>query len=112
MRWCVATVAEIHLDAAQLRILKRILARHLPAGARVSVFGSRATGLNLKPHSDVDVLIDAPVELPLATMADLRDALDESDLTCRVDVIQRSQTDAAFVAAVEEQGAAALQLHD
>jgi predicted nucleotidyltransferase len=103
-------VAEIYLDAAQLSMLKRILFIHLPPGAHASVFGSRATGRNLKRHSDVDVLIDAPFELPLATMADLREALDESDLACRVDVIQRSQTEPAFVAALEERGIAALPL--
>jgi hypothetical protein len=40
----------------------------------------------------------------------LREALDESDLACRVDVIQRSQTEPAFVAALEERGIAALPL--
>jgi hypothetical protein len=42
-------MADIHLDTMQLNMLQSILARHLPPGAHASVFGSRATGRNLKP---------------------------------------------------------------
>ena len=61
-------MSELLLPPAQADSVRRILWAHLPSGARVSVFGSRATGRRFKPHSDVDLLIDRPVELPLIAL--------------------------------------------
>ena len=49
---------EVHLSAAQAERVRGILQVHLPGGTRVSVFGSRATGRGLKPHSDLVDLLD------------------------------------------------------
>ena len=103
-------MAELHLlprDAADVRT---ILSRHLPAGARVHVFGSRATGHNLKPHSDLDLLIDYPTELPLASVAALRDALTESNLPFSVDLLERRDASAEFLASVDDFAAPFLDL--
>ena len=97
-------MAELLLSPAQADCVRRILWTHLPSGARVSVFGSRATGRGLKPHSDLDLLIDSPVELPLMAMADLREALAESNLPFSVDLLDRRDASAEFLARIEDEG--------
>lgn len=97
-------MAELLLSPAQADCVRRILWTHLPSGVRVSVFGSRATGRGLKPHSDLDLLIDSPVELPLMAMADLREALAESDLPFSVDLLDRRDASAEFLARIEDEG--------
>jgi uncharacterized protein len=97
-------VAELHLPPAHAERVRHILWTHLPTGARVSVFGSRATGRGLKPHSDLDLLIDSPGEVPLAAIADLRDAFTESDLPFSVDLLERSDASAEFLSRTESEG--------
>lgn len=97
-------MAELYLLPAQAEFVRRALGRHLPRGARVRVFGSRATGRGLKPHSDLDLLIDCPVELPLAALADLREALTESNLPFSVDLLNRGDASPEFVLQLERAG--------
>lgn len=97
-------MAELHLLPAQADCVRRILWGRLPSGTRVSVFGSRATGRGLKPHSDLDLLIDCPVELPLMAMADVREALAESDLPFTVDLLDRKDAGAEFLARLQHEG--------
>ncbi|HET6599167.1 MAG TPA: nucleotidyltransferase domain-containing protein, partial [Burkholderiaceae bacterium] len=87
-------MAELLLPSTQADCVRRILWTHLPSGTRVSVFGSRATGRRLKPHSDLDLLIDSPVELQLMVMANVREALAESDLPFSVDLLDRREASA------------------
>ena len=89
--------------------VRRILWAHLPCGARVSVFGSRATGRGFKPHSDLDLLIDSPVALPLIAMANLREALTESDLPFSIDLLDRRDASAEFLVRLEVSGMAELR---
>ena len=95
---------ELHLLPAQADCLRRILGTHLPSGTRVSVFGSRATGHALKPHSDLDLLIDSPLELALMTMANLREALSESNLPFSVDLLDRRDASSGFLAQINSKG--------
>lgn len=95
---------ELHLLPPQADCVRRILWRYLPSGTRVSVFGSRATGRGFKPHSDLDLLIDSPMELSLAALADLKDALAESDLPFSVDLIERRDASAEFLARLQREG--------
>ena len=97
-------MAELHLLPAQADFVRRALGSHLPRGARVRVFGSRATGRGLKPHSDLDLLIDSPVELPFAATANLREALAESNLPFAVDLLDRVDASAEFLARLEREG--------
>ncbi len=97
-------MAELHLSAVQAEQLCRILQAHLPGGTRVSVFGSRATGRGLKSHSDLDLLIDSPVEVPLRAMADVCEALVESDVPFAVDPLDRRDASDGFLARLERQG--------
>ena len=101
---------ELHLLPAQADCIRRILGTHLPSGTRVSAFGSRATGIALKPHSDLDLLIDSPLELALMTMADLREALSESDLPFSVDLLDKRDASPEFLAQLNSEGVVELAL--
>ena len=74
------------LTPDECRIVREVLAAHLPAGARVWVFGSRASG-RARRHSDLDLAIDAGRRLSLDETAILAEAFCESDLPFRVDLV-------------------------
>ncbi len=65
------------------RIVVDIVRQHAPT-AKIYVFGSRTQGV-AKPHSDLDLLIDAKEGIPLQQRACLRMAFEDSDLPMRVD---------------------------
>ena len=75
--------------AEELAIVRGILARHLPPAVDVLVFGSRAGG-KPKPWSDLDLALAGECPLPLALMADLAEAFDESALPWKVDLVDRA----------------------
>ena len=56
-------------------------------GARVAVFGSRATG-RARPFSDLELLFIQPRRLTWAQRADLRDAFESSSLPFKVDMVE------------------------
>jgi predicted nucleotidyltransferase len=87
--------ATIAISAVELAEVRRVLARHLPVGARVGVFGSRAGG-SPKPWSDLDLVIDGAGPLPLQLQAELAEAFDESALAWKVDLVDRNAVSAAF----------------
>ena len=103
-------MAELQLPAAQLQALRHILASRLPVGVKIQVFGSRATGNRLKPHSDLDLLIVGPEKLPLLLLGDLREALSESDLPFSVDIVEAQYSEPEFLASLEELGPVELGL--
>ena len=103
-------MAELHLPAAQFEALRHILASRLPAGVKILIFGSRATGIRLKPHSDLDLLIVGPEKLPLLLLGDLREALSESDLPFSVDIVEAQYAEPEFLASLEELGTVELGL--
>lgn len=103
-------MAELQLTAGQLKDLRHILATHLPEDAKVSVFGSRATGLGLKPHSDLDLLINSPRKLALLVIADLREALAESSLPFSVDLLLAEDAEPRFLAQIQGKGMVDLSL--
>ena len=103
-------MAELHLPSAQLAALRHILASRLPAGVKVQIFGSRATGIRLKPHSDLDLLIVGPEKLPLLLLGDLREALSESDLPFSVDIVEAQYAEPEFLASLEQLGTVELEL--
>jgi predicted nucleotidyltransferase len=76
----------IDLSAEHRKLVVQLLAERLPASAQVWVFGSRATG-RARRYSDLDLLIDAGRPLSLDEAALLREALEESDLPYRVDIV-------------------------
>ncbi len=72
----------LNISQDNLNLLQAIFAEHIPAG-KVLAFGSRVNG-NSTESSDLDIAVGgcSPVELSL-----LREALDESNLPFRVDVL-------------------------
>lgn len=99
----------LHLTEAQLASVLRTLRDHAPAVDRAWVFGSRARGHAVKPHADLDLLIDAP-RWTVAAAADLAEAFSESDLPFRVDVLRLQDADAGFVERLMAAGAHELPL--
>lgn len=97
-------MADLHLLPPQADCVRRILWQHLPVNTRVLAFGSRATGRGLKPHSDLDLLIESPAALPTATLANLKDALAESSLPFAVDLIESRDCSAEFLARIRSEG--------
>ena len=75
----------IDLSPAQLELVKRILGEHVPS-CEVRVFGSRIKQ-TAKAWSDLDLAIVGSAKLEQHTLYDLREALEESTLPIRVDVL-------------------------
>ena len=80
--------------------IQRILRSCVP-GLEVWAFGSRVKG-TAKTYSDLDLAVISALPLPLAIMAELRQALDDSDLTIKVDVVDWAQTSPRFRKIIEE----------
>ena len=91
--------ARLDLTPAHAAIVRAILADHLPADVKVSVFGSRAKG-TARPLSDLDLALEARGPIPATVMIDLAEAFDESDLPWKVDLIDWTVTSARFRAMV------------
>ena len=94
-------MAKLLLLPAQADCVRRIVWTYLPSSTKVSVFSSRATSRGFKPHSDLNLLMDNPVELPLIALADVRDALAESDVPFSVDLLDRKDASAEFFSQLE-----------
>ena len=75
----------INLSARDLALVKRILRKYFP-DREVRVFGSRATS-HIKPYSDLDLVVMGSSKLPSRKLYALKDALEESDLPIRVEVL-------------------------
>jgi predicted nucleotidyltransferase len=84
--------SSIDLLADHRRLVLNILAANLPKGAKVWVFGSRATG-RARPYSDLDLAIDAGRRLTLDEIARLGEAFSDSDLPYKVDLVDWEDID-------------------
>lgn len=91
--------ADSYLDEVRRIVLARL------AGYDVAVylFGSRARGTGRRA-SDVDVAVEPVEPLPLGVLAELREALDESTVPYRVEIVDLSAADEAFCARVKREG--------
>lgn len=72
-----------------------VLQAHLPAGADVWVFGSRATG-RARRYSDLDLAVDAGRPLTLDETASLAEAFGDSDLPYQFDIVDWHAIDNRF----------------
>jgi predicted nucleotidyltransferase len=90
----------IDLSQAELAIVQAILRSHLPPATRAWVFGSRATA-TARRYSDLDLALEGEIPLSPDVLGDVAEALSESDLPYRVDVIDLRSVDAAFRAIIE-----------
>lgn len=91
----------IYASENELQIVKGILKKHLPAHAKVWVFGSRATGVRLKKFSDLDLAIDIGERMSLRLLGQLDEDFVWCLLPYRVDVIDWASTQSYFKEIVE-----------
>ncbi|MEI7711532.1 MAG: nucleotidyltransferase domain-containing protein [Rhodospirillales bacterium] len=91
----------VHLDLQphHIAIVRDILRAHLPAGTSVHVFGSRADG-RARRYSDLDLALDAAHPLGLSLLGTIAEALSESDLPFKVDLLDVRATDPGFLARI------------
>ena len=87
--------AALDIDAAHAAILRDALRAHLPSGARAFVFGSRAHG-GARQYSDLDLALEWERPLGLDLLGVIAEALSESDLPYRVDLLDLAAIDPAF----------------
>ncbi len=92
----------IQLTAEERKTVETIIRKAFP-GAKVFVFGSRATGINLKPFSDLDLAVDAQEALTLEQLSLAKEAFTESDLPFRVDLVELKTISPEFRDAISPQ---------
>jgi len=97
--------ARLALDPAHERIVRAVLARHLPPGVAVRAFGSRVNRAP-KPYSDLDLALNGGERLSLVLLADLAEAFSESDLPFKVDLVDWLSLGPDMQAAIDRDGVA------
>jgi type I restriction enzyme S subunit len=95
----IRPLPQIVIEPHEWEELSAILERFVP-GRKVWAFGSRATGRRVRRFSDLDIALEGE-ELALDSMAMLREALDESRLPFKVDVVQTATLMPEFYARIE-----------
>ena len=93
----------IDLRPDHAKIARDVLAQHLPVGVSVRVFGSRAKG-TAKPYSDLDLALKGEDRLSSVFLADLAEALSESDLPFKVDVLDWRSVSPSFREVIDRDG--------
>lgn len=94
------TSGVIDIAPEHRRIVLGVLKEQLPEGARVWVFGSRATG-RARRYSDLDLAVDAGRRLTIDETATLREAFEESDLPYVVDIVDWNTVNEGFRKIIE-----------
>jgi len=90
----------ISLTPQFLALVKKILKDHVP-GREVRVFGSRATA-QIKPYSDLDLVIMGSVKCCPKRLYALKDAFEESNLPFQVNVLDWNAISPSFRAVIEK----------
>ncbi len=85
----------------ELNDLQRILKRFVP-DYRVWAFGSRVTGTH-KPFSDLDIALVGDEPISIETRAALMEALSDSALPYKVDIVDWASTSEAFQEIINKQ---------
>ena len=86
----------------QLEIVQEILLKHLPAGVKVWVFGSRANWTT-KDSSDLDLALEGESKLGHKMLGALKDAFEDSAFPYTVDVVDLNRIGDSFRKIVESQ---------
>lgn len=95
----MADAGILDLTSTDMSIVQKILDDLVP-GRPVFIFGSRVTG-RARRRSDLDLAIGGDTPLGWETMADLREAFDESDLPIEVDVVDLTEAVGIFRSRIE-----------
>jgi predicted nucleotidyltransferase len=91
--------AALDLREDHADIVRGVLRAHLPQGARAYVFGSRAHG-EARRYSDLDLALEWDQPLGLDVIGEIAEALSESDLPYKVDIVDLLTVDPAFRARI------------
>jgi uncharacterized protein len=91
--------AALDLREDHAAIVTAVLRAHLPEGARAYVFGSRANG-SARRYSDLDLALEWSEPLGLDIVGRIAEALSESDLPFKVDIVDLAMVDPAFRARI------------
>jgi len=91
--------AALDLREDHAAILDAALRAHLPEGARAYVFGSRAHG-GARQYSDLDLALEWDRPLGLDIIGRIAEALSESDLPYKVDIVDLATVEPAFKARI------------
>ena len=97
-----ASTSPVDIRIDHLEAVQGILRKHLPAGVKVSVFGSRANWTS-KDSSDLDLAVQGTAAIDHETMTRLEIAFEESDLPYTVDVVDLNSIGESFRQIVESQ---------
>jgi predicted nucleotidyltransferase len=89
------------LAEEQRNIVRNIVQSTVP-GAKLWIFGSRATG-HARPYSDLDLLLTYPTRLTWLQRVTLKDAFESSDLPFCVDVVESGTLAPAVASRVEQE---------
>lgn len=91
-------------DLSVLEELRAVVLRALGGStATVYLFGSWAGGRRHRA-SDIDLAIDASPAISAAALAELRDAVEESRVPYRVEIVSLAETDPFFAERVRRTG--------
>ena len=90
----------IDLTPEVLALLKELITEYVPE-CEIRVFGSRIHG-TAKPYSDIDIALKCSHPIDRQTMNRLKEALQESTLTIRVDVLDWYTISDEFRRVIEE----------
>ena len=80
------TKSQLILDPADRTVARRILRAFAPQ-CEAWVFGSRATGRNVRKSSDLDIALISDPPMHWSDLEDLRDLFSASPLPMRVDLV-------------------------
>jgi predicted nucleotidyltransferase len=89
------------MTTEELNLLQSILKSYVP-DFKVWAFGSRVTGTH-KPYSDLDLALVGDEPISIETRAALSDALSNSALPYKVDIVDWASTSEAFQQIIEKQ---------
>jgi uncharacterized protein len=92
----------IELKPQYIQLTQTILSAHLPR-AQLQAFGSRTTGL-AKPFSDLDLAVLDDERFSDRELATASNALEESDLPIRVDLVRWSQLPQSLRSVIAQTG--------
>ncbi len=87
--------ATLDLREDHAAILRNVLRSYLPADARAYVFGSRARG-GARRYSDLDLALEWDRPLGMDVIGQIAEALSDSDLPFKVDIVDLSVVEPAF----------------
>jgi predicted nucleotidyltransferase len=95
---------EILLHPNDRAVIARIVAPVVKRGAAtLKLFGSRARG-DARRTSDIDIALVSAKPIPAAELATLREALEDSSVPFRVDLLDYARAPASLRAAIDREG--------